>query len=345
MYTRPIYAPALAFAIIGALSVFFVQIPATYAAIRDDEVYDLTRPLLLSRLTYTFLTDLPLLALQGFFISEVGLPPNFYIVKLSMTILSLFVSGWSLLRPVLDRYALLWGPMREHPRLTVLVLWGVFGVGVPLLLALGIPTTYPTGVELSEVYLLARKYSPPGTPCTFPEPTTANWTVWVADSRTPPLEIENSPSLPSGAPDTSRADVSPFGYKSVFTTSPLFPADGDITVFSVQEGLLWATRGVGDKYRSSVYGRWRMQFLLQNGFDIMMDVLNPSPYANNSVLDTNKEFTSEFWEEQLCLHTRFPAVVQPCSQATCDPTKPWIQYGITMTGVGLACQSGFVQAT
>ena len=177
MFTHSLQPPALAFAIVGALSTYLIMLPATYRAIRDDEVYEVQPPLLASRLAYTFLTDLPLLALQCYFISLVGLTPNFYLVKLSMTFLSLFVSGWSLLRDVLDRYGFLWGPMREHPRFTVFLYWAVFGIALPLFLALVFPTQYPAGFVMSDITLLARKV--PAESCVFPNETAANWTVYT----------------------------------------------------------------------------------------------------------------------------------------------------------------------
>jgi hypothetical protein len=51
-----------------------------------------------------------------FMVGNVGMPHNFFIIKFSMTILSLLLHGWTMLRMILDRYGLLWGPLREHKR-------------------------------------------------------------------------------------------------------------------------------------------------------------------------------------------------------------------------------------
>lgn len=178
LYTRAIYTPGLAFAILGILSSLLVHAPAAYRAVRDDEVYDLTRGILISRLFNTFIADIPLLAIQLIFLSSVGLPPGLYLIKLSMTMLSLLVSGWPLLRGVLDKYGFVWGPMREHPRGTILLMWLVLGVGIPLILTLLFPASFPVGFELTHLSLIARKYSPSNLPCNFTGQNTSAWTLY-----------------------------------------------------------------------------------------------------------------------------------------------------------------------
>ena len=179
LFTYLLAVPSVVFAALGAVATFGGHGLGAYRAIRDDEVYDIGPLIYWSRFAVTFTTDIPLFFMQLYMIGSVGMPLNFYIIKFSMTVFSLLLHGWTLLRMVLDRYGLLWGPMREHKRATIGLAWLGVGVALPLVWALLSPKALPAGYDLYHLTLYARKYAVEGpTPCVFSEPVTANWTMY-----------------------------------------------------------------------------------------------------------------------------------------------------------------------
>ena len=181
LFTYGLAMPSLVFAILGAILTFFFHGIGAYRAIRDDEVYDVVGVIYWSRFVLTFVTDIPLFLMQLFMIGSVGMPHNFFLIKFSMTVFSLLLHGWTLLRMKLDRYGLLWGPMREHKRFTIVLAWLGVGAVLPLIWAFLSPKALPAGYELYHFNLYARKFplnSADGAACTYSYPAVANWTIY-----------------------------------------------------------------------------------------------------------------------------------------------------------------------
>lgn len=338
--THATYPLVLALAIVGALVTFGLHVPGAYISIRDDEVFDLTRMMLFARISYSLVTCLPLIFLQFFLIANVGMPLNFFIIKYSMSVLSIFVSAWPLLRDVLDRYGLLWGPMREHPRGSVAVLWALFGALLPLFMALVMPMTYPSGFEMQHMTLLATKLQPGA--CVMPEPLGQNWTIFQS-ATVLPYQIEHSPTHNGGSADSASARASPFTYRLPFTTLSLAPVLADIRSFAVQQGYLWSTRHATPN-QGSLFGQFKIQFLRSDGTSFDLEISSPVPYFVNSFQGTRSVLEDTYMEERLCLDTNPTATgsarVRACFLADCNPSFPWLQFGVRVKGHGLVCEPG-----